>query len=82
MIASRQPCRCYTGGDEHGSPATLTEALCRADVILVGLTETATNYRVVPYADQYRQANATIETPVEMLQRAADDQKRREARRQ
>ena len=63
---------------------TLTEAQAAAGIIEICHGANATylsNGREVPYAEIYRDRSGLIETPVERLQRAGEDEARRLARR-
>ena len=65
-------------------PGTITEAESRGRVRFV-LQDTATfetNLRVIPYGEIYRNSSAVMETPLEHLLRALEDQKKRDARAQ
>ena len=59
-------------------PTTVTEA-SRSRFVLFPLLEntTSSNSRSVPYAERYRDMTAVTETPVERIQRAAEDEARR-----
>ena len=64
-------------------PATLTEAQSRNGFLMVtlGLGSNYSSGRHIPYAERYRASTGLMETPIERLQRAAEDEKRRQARR-
>ena len=59
--------------------ATLTEALAKSGVVFVsqGVNGTESTARTVPYTEYYSEQTAQIETPVEHIQRAAEDEQRR-----
>jgi hypothetical protein len=64
-------------------PETLTEAVAQAGLIVIRRTVNASNLstaREIPYSEIYRQSTGLIESPVERLQRAADDEARRAQR--
>lgn len=64
----------------RGKPTTLTEAADQGRMLVVFQSEGvgSNTSRVVPYRDSYRDRTALMETPIEYLQRAAeDDEKRR-----
>jgi hypothetical protein len=56
-------------------PSTLTEALNSqpACVKIIGLDQTSTTVREVPYTEIYRESTGVRETPAQRLQRIADD---------
>lgn len=58
-------------------PKTLTEAQQRSgfSVVIVGTYQTQSNSRFVPYAEIYRGRSSLMETPVEHLQKAAEEDK-------
>lgn len=59
---------------------TLTEAQAEAGVIVVyrGVnTAHLSSAREIPYAEIYQQSTGLIETPIERIQRAAEDEARR-----
>jgi hypothetical protein len=60
-------------------PATLTEAQRQSGLVLaLGSFSSA---RVITYADRYRASNGILETPIQYIQKAAEDEsKRRTAR--
>jgi hypothetical protein len=55
-------------------PKTLTDAINSqpASVEVVGMAQTSTTVREVPYAEIYRESTGIRETPVQRLQRVAD----------
>jgi hypothetical protein len=55
-------------------PRTLTEALNAhpATIEVVGLYQTSSTVRPVPYKEIYRESTSVRETPVERMQRIAD----------
>ncbi len=55
-------------------PRTLTEAINSqpACIEVVGLHQTSTTVREVPYAEIYRESTGVRETPAQRLQRIAD----------
>lgn len=63
-------------------PKTLTEAQAKAGYLLLYSAVNASNYstaRTIPYAEVYRErTSAGIETPEEHIQRAGEDQQKRE----
>ena len=61
-------------------PRLLTEARARnpVQVIVTGGVRTESSVRVLPYGDRYRDQTGLGETPEERLQRAVDEQERRE----
>ncbi len=68
---------------ERGLPATLTEAQLQSGVVFV-LSSRESSYssaRVIPYAERYRAFNGVLETPIQHIQKAAEDEtKRRKVR--
>jgi hypothetical protein len=56
-------------------PRTLTEAMNAqpATIEIVGFHQTSSTVREVPYAEIYRESTGVRETPVQRLQRIADD---------
>lgn len=58
---------------------TLTEAQARSGLLVVLLDRggTHSNFRQVPYAEEYRAATSVIESPVERIQQAAQDEEER-----
>ena len=60
---------------------TLTEAASRGQLLSISEFEEvkSNNSRVVPYRDSYRDRTALMETPIEYLQRAAEDDEKRRA---
>lgn len=62
----------------HELPALLTEAAAMNPiVVMLGFNGTLTNARTVPYAERYQGFTGLWETPVEHLQRAAEDEAKR-----
>lgn len=55
---------------------SLTEArrLSGASVMIERINASYSNTRMVPYAETYRLSTGIVETPVERLQRAAEDE--------
>lgn len=64
---------------EHAMPKTLTDAIVMSGVVAMYVGENLSSARTVPYAEFYRQQTGLIETPVQMIQRAADDEEKRVA---
>lgn len=60
-------------------PRSLTEANSMNGVVVVfgGSNGTRSSARTVPYAERYAGYNGVYETPVDYLQRAAEDEERR-----
>ncbi len=60
-------------------PGTLTEAQLQSGVVfaLASLEGTYSSARVIPYADRYRAFNGVLETPIQHIQKAAEDEGRR-----
>ena len=58
---------------------TLTEAQSRSGlyVLLLDGSRTSTNARHIPYAEEYRAATGIIQSPIDRLQQAAEDEKER-----
>lgn len=61
---------------------TLTEATLKSGVIVMSRGHNAataflSTARSIPYSELYRQRTATMETPAENLQRAAEDEAKR-----
>jgi len=59
---------------------TLTEAQAAGGVVEIrGVVNAAhvSNAREIPYAEIYRERTSLLETPIQRLQRAADDEARR-----
>lgn len=56
-------------------PRTLTEAINSqpARIQVIGLHETSSTVREIPYAEIYRESTGVRETPAERIQRIADD---------
>lgn len=56
-------------------PDTLTEAqaLSQLRIIQAGRNTSQQSGRQIPYEELYRGSNAVMETPVERIQRAADE---------
>jgi hypothetical protein len=56
-------------------PKTITEAINSqpASVRVVGLAQTSTNVRDVPYSEIYRESTRIRETPAQRLQRVVED---------
>jgi hypothetical protein len=64
-------------------PKTLTEAQAAGGIIVIsGAINAAhlSNSRQVPYAEMYRERTGVIETPIEHIQRAAEDEAKRQDR--
>ena len=62
-------------------PKTLTEAQAAGGLVLISHganVSQLSNSRFVPYAESYRQHTAIIETPIERIQQAAEDEARRQ----
>ena len=61
-------------------PNTITEAESRARIrfVLEGTATVGSNSRVIPYGEIYRDSTAVMETPVEHLLRAVEDQRKRD----
>ena len=59
-------------------PATYTES-CKNNVVavFVGAGKTYSNSRYIPYAERYRASVAVMETPIEHIQKAAQDEEKR-----
>lgn len=57
-------------------PRSLTEAQARSgySVVVVGSYRTQSNSRVVPYAEVYRGRTSIMETPIQHLQKAAQEE--------
>jgi hypothetical protein len=63
------------------NPITLTSAQNKASIrvnLVIG-SDACCNSRIMPYSELYRQRTGVIETPIEHLQKAADDEKRRKS---
>lgn len=60
-------------------PNTLTEALARNRdwVVRLNAESTESSARVIPYAEIYRGSTGTMETPIEHMQQAGQDEIRR-----
>jgi hypothetical protein len=60
---------------------TFTEAQANAGILLVRIDSSgrSTNYRTVPYAEEYRARSGVSQTPVERIQEAARDEEKRRA---
>lgn len=57
---------------------TITEALASSPVFFrADVPSNSANVRQIPYSEIYRGATAAIETPLDRLQRAVDDERRR-----
>lgn len=56
-------------------PSTLTEAINSqpVSILMVGIHQTSTTVREVPYAEIYRESTGVRETPLQRLQRTADE---------
>ena len=61
-------------------PMTLTEAQTRAgySVFVVGSYRTQSTSRFIPYAEIYRGRSGMMETPAQHLQKAVEEEKRRD----
>jgi hypothetical protein len=60
--------------------STLTEAQAEAGLVVISSVVNAAHLsssRQVPYAELYRERTGVIETPIEHIQRAAEDQAKR-----
>lgn len=58
---------------------TVTEALAKGSFLIAGVPAlNMSTARIVPYAELYQARTAVMETPVEHLQQAAEDEKHRE----
>ncbi len=67
-------------GFVHPESDSLTEAHRRSGIhVVVRGARTLSNVRSVPYAERYRYLSGIYETPIEHLQRAAEDEAVREA---
>jgi hypothetical protein len=61
-------------------PKTTTEAQAAGGVVLIAQGANATqlsNSRYIPYSEFYRERTAVIETPIERIQLASEDEARR-----
>lgn len=59
-------------------PQTVTEAIANGSFFGLGVAaENMSSARTVPYAEIYHARTAVMATPVEHLQQAAEDEKRR-----
>lgn len=60
-------------------PLTLTEAKHSSGVIIIlgESDKTFSNVREIPYGDRYRSYNGVMETPIEHIQKAAQDEEER-----
>jgi hypothetical protein len=62
---------------------SLTDVMSRRGLVVVVNdlrgASSSNNGRRIPYAEQYRQSSGIRETPIQQLQRAADDEAAREA---
>jgi|GEM_PF-2047090 len=61
-------------------PETLTEAQMRAgySVSVIGSYRTQSTSRFIPYAEIYRGRSSIMETPAQQLQKAAEEERRRD----
>jgi hypothetical protein len=68
----------------RGTPVNLTEAQMAQGytIILRGAYPTESNSRTIPYIDIYQGRSGLMETPVENLQRAAEEEQMRAKKRQ
>lgn len=68
----------------YSIPDSLTEAqaLGGYSVVVIGSYRTQSNSRVVPYAETYRGRSSMMETPAQHLQRAAEEEKGRQPKKQ
>lgn len=62
---------------------TLTTALLQSGVNVISQLSNASysNARYVPYVERYQASNAIMEEPIEVIQRAAEDEARRKGSR-
>lgn len=63
-------------------PKTITEAISLGGIVVLsaGANDTsADTSRTIPYSEYYVQQTGLLETPVERIQRAAEDEDRRRA---
>ena len=63
-------------------PKTLTEAISLGGIVVLsagGNATSADTSRTVPYAEYYVQQTGLVETPVERILRAAEDERHRRA---
>ena len=67
--------------DKKMQDLSFTEAAARSGVVvtMLGLDNSHSNARHVPYAELYQGQSGLIETPIEHLQRAAEDERRRQS---
>jgi hypothetical protein len=66
--------------DNQMPTTTLTEALAAGRIVEMCRLENAahlSNARQIPYAEIYRERSGLIETPIERIQRAAEDEAKR-----
>lgn len=67
----------------YNIPKTITEAQTKSgySFVLFNTNITQSTFRTIPYSEIYRSRNSVMETPAEYLQKAAEDEKLRIAKR-